>query len=63
MTKFIATLTLALGIAIASFAGGTYAERAVVDRQTQLNSPYCPEEDSCRADYQNGHWYIIEETP
>lgn len=25
--------------------------------------PNCPTEDSCQADYQDGHWLIVEVTP
>lgn len=61
---------IAAGIAIAAFtlvflgfALGGYSEIQRNDRQNQQYAPFCPTEDSCRAEYKGGHWWIIEQTP
>jgi hypothetical protein len=63
MQKTIAGIALAFSLAIASFAGGVYAQRIAFERNEIQNAPYCPSEDSCRVDYRDGKWFIIEQTP
>lgn len=47
----LAAALLALGIALGILIGRADP------------GPYCPQEDSCRADYAAGHWHILEVTP
>jgi len=53
----------ALVLVFFGFAIGGYAEIENQQKQNERYSPYCPTEDSCRADYRDGHWWIIEQTP
>ena len=53
----------ALVLVFLGFALGGYAEIQRIDEQNAKYEPYCPTEDSCRADYRDGHWWIIEQTP
>lgn len=55
-----------LYIAIAAALGLFFKE--ALEREIINNNPYCPEEDSCTADYQRddngeGNWVIEEATP
>lgn len=55
-----------LYVAVAAALGFTF--KGAIDREIFNNNPYCPEEDSCTADYQRndngeGNWVIEEATP
>jgi hypothetical protein len=69
MTKQTLILAIVGGIIAAftlvflGFALGGYAEIQQQELQNQRYAPFCPTEDSCRADYRDGHWWIIEQTP
>ena len=46
------TALAALLLVLAGFLAGVMSAGMV--------GPHCPHEDSCHADYANGHWSIIE---
>lgn len=61
MTRTASAFWAALTIFVVAICVTTITIGIVVHRID--SRPYCPTEDSCRADYQNGEYVVIEVIP
>jgi len=56
MTRWLRRAAVAAALAAAGFLGGLYVD-------TRHDDVYCPTEDSCAVDYDDGRWSVTPTQP
>jgi hypothetical protein len=63
MARHISLIITGLLILITGYSiGYSVGQQSMFQENPTVIQPYCPQEDSCRAEYSHGHW-TIKETP